>query len=589
MAILSLNLNTRSPILPPLPMGRVPTHVILTGKPLLKRRLPIRGLIYSLILHEIAIGAMIFIPPILGPRHPDWPDKEWETTMIPKGVLYLPQLGGGHEGASPKKAAARASAGPKGPAPVKSRRGPTFAGNQEIVSNPPNPTNHIQTILQPDLPHPPTLKGLVPLPNMVLLAKAPPPPPPPKPMVRQKPAPPAVKPPPPVRKEAFVPHVPKVTLSGPQPVEAPNLTLPAPQPPATAALTPVPAAPPAPAPPEKTAERPPAPQRPQALPGDESRSARNLLALSPMASLQNASPRIPKGESRGQFAISRHPAENNSAPGMGAGASNSSTAANGVGSAEATGAGNGTGTGGGGTGGSAAGGGGMEIIGGVGGGNGGGGGSGSGSGSGSGIGHGAGSGVGSGSGAGSGPGAGPFAGMTIQGAEGPAGAVTIPGSTKAPSHQDEGGSYGMTVVSTGNSGGGVGDFGVFQNEAVFTVYLNPAETADDPMPPWALQYALLQPTGGQMQDLLPPMAVRKRVPLWAPDLIERYKGQEIVLSGVISDTGRMGQFKILQSPNGQLDEALRLALGQWVFRPATLNGNPVAVKVVLGVPVSGPQ
>jgi len=35
-----------------------------------------------------------------------------------------------------------------------------------------------------------------------------------------------------------------------------------------------------------------------------------------------------------------------------------------------------------------------------------------------------------------------------------------------------------------------------------------------------------------------------------------------------------------------LSEALLAVLEQWLFRPATMNGKPVAVKAVLGVPIS---
>ncbi len=176
--------------------------------------------------------------------------------------------------------------------------------------------------------------------------------------------------------------------------------------------------------------------------------------------------------------------------------------------------------------------------------------------------------------------------MTIQGAEGPAGGITISGASNAADENQGGGSYGITIVTTGNSGGGVGDFGVFHDEAVFTVYLNPAESAEDPAPPWPLQYALNDPAGAALQDLLPPVAVKKKMPAWPAELLGKYQGQQIVIQAVIDAAGKMGQFKILQSPNDRLTEALLSALEQWAFRPATMNGKPQSVKIVLGVPIS---
>jgi hypothetical protein len=176
--------------------------------------------------------------------------------------------------------------------------------------------------------------------------------------------------------------------------------------------------------------------------------------------------------------------------------------------------------------------------------------------------------------------------MTIQGGEGPAGAITISGSSKSPADTQEGASYGLTIISTGNSGGGVGDFGVFHDEAAFTVYLNPAHAADDPASPWPLQYAVLDTAGVALQDLLPPYAVKKQTPVWPPDLLTRYGGQEMVVYAVIDAEGKMRHLKVLQSPNARLSEVLLAVLEQWLFRPATMNGKPVAVKAVLGVPIS---
>jgi hypothetical protein len=176
--------------------------------------------------------------------------------------------------------------------------------------------------------------------------------------------------------------------------------------------------------------------------------------------------------------------------------------------------------------------------------------------------------------------------MTIQGGEGPTGAITIPVPSKPPAEVQEGASYDITIISTGNSGGGVGDFGVFHDEAVFTVYLNPATAADDPASPWPLQYAVLDPAGVALQDLLPPSPVKKQAPVWPPDLLTRYSGQEIVVYAIIDVEGKMQHLKALQSPNARLSEALLAVLGQWLFRPATMNGKPVAVKAVLGVPIS---
>jgi hypothetical protein len=132
----------------------------------------------------------------------------------------------------------------------------------------------------------------------------------------------------------------------------------------------------------------------------------------------------------------------------------------------------------------------------------------------------------------------------------------------------------------------MGDFGVFHDEAVFTVYLNPANAPDDPASPWPLQYAVLDTAGVALQDLLPPFAVKKQMPVWPPDLLTRYRGEEIVVYAIIDAEGKMQHLKALQSPNVRLSEVLLTVLEQWLFRPATMNAKPVAVKAVLGVSIS---
>ncbi len=616
MSLLSLELNPPPPVEappPPLPSSSRPLRLTCNTS---RGWIPGRGLLFSFLVHEIAIVALTFYPAASPPRQRVWREKQWDAVLLPKDVLYLPQLGGGSEGGSPKKAG-KEGAGPKSPAPAAGAHGVTYFGKQEIVSNPPNPTNHIQTILHPDLPKPPPLKAYVPLPNMVMMAQsfpAPPPrpvaPPRPRPVAppptlaptpaleAPKPLPPP--PPPPVEKvdlSKVQARVPMVSMAGPAPVAAPHLTLPAAPPAFSSPSLPQSAAPPPPAPAPvapKTPEAQAAPVRPQEFPSASGHDARNLLVLSPTPAPPNASAKVPGGEARGQFAISPHPGPAGASSDSGSGTGTSAVGGLGTGTSAGAGVGNGAGNGTGGLGGeghgsgkagTGTGGGGTGVAGHGAGGHG----AGAGAGSGSGSGTGSGTGHGTGTGAGAGPGAGPFAGMTSQGGEGPAGAIPISIAGNSSSGNQHQGSYGLTIVSTGNNGGGVGDFGVFRDEAVFTVYLNHVQGNGDSSPPWPLQYALLNPAGAGFQDLLPPFLQKKLIPVWPDELTAKYRGQELVVYAVIDAEGKMQQLKILQSPDAQLSDLLLGALAEWVFRPASMNGKPVAVKAVLGVPVTPSQ
>ena len=571
-------------------------------------RAPGRGLLYSSLLHEIAIFALLLYPTLHFKPSPQPQEKRWKLTMIPKAVLYLPQLGGGSEGGSGAAGAGRASpSGVKAPAAPR-LRGMTYAGPQEIVSNPANPTNHLQTVLQPQLPNPPIFKMVLPVPNMVMLAPSlPPSPPAPKVSVPT----PAVTAPVEKVQNAAPPSPPKIfiptlQLAGPEPLKAPQLTLPPIVPEYhETALLPALNPPPAPSPPKPVpAVEPAAPPKTAVamIPLTASNNVRSLLVLSPIAVPPNAPRTVPPGEARGQFSISPLPSSNLLSASIGSlggiahtgtmAISNSSSSGSrgrasvtigggsgakagpagpgsgiGKGRGAGLGAGNGAGSG-------------------VGKGSGSGKGPGTGSGTGNGAGSGAGNGSGNGRGEGIGPGQGSFPGISIQGAEGPAGAITIQSSSgsSAPSGGN-GNSYGLTIISAGNSGGGVEDFGVFHDEAVFTVYMKPEGSADDPSPSWPLQYALLDPKI-VLRDLVPPFPIKKPAPKWPQNLASRYDGQQVVVYALILTDGKMQGFRILQSPNPSLSSVLLATLKLWLFQPASMDGVGVAVKVVLGVPVS---
>jgi Gram-negative bacterial TonB protein C-terminal len=552
---------------------------------------PGRGLIYSFLLHAAALGAIVLLPQMLPPPQVPAP-QQWDLTMVPKDALYLPQLGGGSAGDE--------SQGKRGEAPdetkvagvaAPSQAGVSYPGKQSIVSNPPNPTNRIQTISQPDLVDPLELKTFVPLPNMVELAQAAPPPtpaPPAPPVPTPIVAPPPVEqpaPPPPAQPAAVEtkPQVPSVTLSAVPPPTPPKISLPS-LPPGNpvevksqlqAASVPPPPAP----------KPPPPVEKPEALPGGT--SLRSLLVLSPMPAPASQASKVPPGEARGQFAVAALPNLAMSNLGPGSTKSGALSKLIGVGVDPQPGAHDVAGGGGGGPSGGERGsaGGGTGSAGGGSGSKAGAGGSGAGGARGNGAGSGPGTGAGSGTGAGAGPGPGPFPGITIQGGEwsnSVAGSSGIP-QTSTPDQAH--GSYNLTIVSTGNSGGGLGDFGVFRNETVLTVYINMATDADDPAPSWTLQFAPLDAQTALAGALQAPYPLHKEPPHWPADLASHYAGQTVVVYGLILADGRVEGLRVIQGLNPQLSGPLVAALSNWRFRPAESGGQPVAVKALLGAPV----
>ena len=567
--------------------------------------------------------------------------------------MYLPLLGGGHEGMGSEGRGfpggglpARRKGPPAASAPGK--KGLSYPGPQRILSDFLNPTNRSQTLLQPALVKPPVLPPPLSLPNIVRMADAGPTP-------NKKPYVPVVKQPEVIKPaQPPAPAQPAATLAMPAPVDERKLIQPAsipktgplpeikyPEP--TPSLKPPEQVTPNPAseeakvtPPQEPPPMPPEPIRidppakvldaPAEQPAREfsplptrGNDVQNLLALSPMPTVRQQPFEVPVGEARGRFAISPEanlatsetepgPQLETSASATGIGIHTASATGNGNGGGGGTDAGTGTGTGagsGGGTGSGVGSGPGSGPGPGVGSGSGPGSGSGSGSipgsgsgkGVGTGSGKGTGTGTGTGTGAGSGPGKGPFAGISIIGGVGDTGTAASKPLPRTPPSRPLQSAYGITIISTENSGGGLPPFGVFAREQVYTVYLDMRQSITDSTPSWTLEFAVPQgapgqtdvPAGLAQQGLVLPFPVTKDPPVLPAEVVRKYLRRMMIVYAVVNTEGKLEQISVKESPDVLLNEPVVSALGKWTFRPARLNGEPVPAKVLMGIPLWLPQ
>jgi len=240
--------------------------------------LPGRALFFSSIIHELVIALLLLASFTLSRTQLPRSRAFNETIKLSdaKGVIYLPVLGGGGEGSGHKGGSPGVSSKESSPAPSRSSKGIAFPGPQPILSNPPNPTNERQTIIQPAKEKPKVLQEFVPLPNMVKVAK--PHLPLPSDLVTGR------------------PELPEFHPALQAPVEPPRIALPAIPPPA-------PIRPAAEAPKRAAGEKEIAPPklRPAPTLGADEQA---LVSLSPTPTLPQQAPKIPEGESRGQFAVS---------------------------------------------------------------------------------------------------------------------------------------------------------------------------------------------------------------------------------------------------------------------------------------------
>ncbi len=541
--------------------------------------LPSSGLLYSAIVHELIFFVLLFLSfTYIGTGHSE---SLHVARMInlndPSQLVYLPSLGGGQQGnGRPAGGSAEARKASPPPAPSHGSKGFNFPGPQPIVSDPPQATNAPQTVIHPAPEKRPPLRQFVPLPNIVHMANSMPLP---ADVVAAKPALPNLHP-------------------VPAPPDPPRLALPLP----TVHAENVPLAElreaPQPVEPVQKPIDPPKPEQASVVP-TRGTDLQTVVSLSPIPAPADPSTKLPLGESRGSFAVS--PISNikslapepgskteAGAPVVGIGAQTTARASNAavgpvagagtnlVAGIMGGGAGmgsnliSGTGTGKGGAS--------MGLT--------------VGTGGGPGFGTGAGITTGSGTGAGSGPGHGEIAGITIQGgkwatgtagkAPNAGGGVTVPPQT----------AYAMTIVSTPESGGGFSDsgLGVFAQEKVYTVFLDMRATTEDPTPAWTLQYAPLRGAASEAnasrEGIMPPFPVAKQRPRFPVALARRYAERIVVVSAILNSDGKLEQISIKQSPDARLSVPLLEALTKWMFRPAQLNGQPVPIKVLLGIPLS---
>jgi hypothetical protein len=146
------------------------------------------------------------------------------------------------------------------------------------------------------------------------------------------------------------------------------------------------------------------------------------------------------------------------------------------------------------------------------------------------------------------------------------------------------------VVSAGSIGGGGLDvYNVLHCGKIYTIYLQM------PTSNWAMQYcqktdpnakrATQQPNNviHLEQGLLPPTIETqfdfKRLPV-----PEEKAHRKIVLKGTLKEDGSVVDLQIFQGVLPQMDEAARLALSQWKFKPAMRNGKAIPVEILVGIP-----
>src|SRR5262249_30604299 len=124
------------------------------------RYLPGRAILGSILVHSAVICGLLTIS--VSADFKEFNRPSLRVTMVnlkdPNYRLYLPVLMGADPppASEPDRGSLSVETKPNGPSDDRTSR-LSYPGPQPIVSDFPNPTNHIQTILQPALTQPPVL------------------------------------------------------------------------------------------------------------------------------------------------------------------------------------------------------------------------------------------------------------------------------------------------------------------------------------------------------------------------------------------------------------------------------------------------
>ncbi|SRR5712692_326303 len=144
------------------------------------------------------------------------------------------------------------------------------------------------------------------------------------------------------------------------------------------------------------------------------------------------------------------------------------------------------------------------------------------------------------------------------------------------------GSYALTIISGGSSGGASRDLGVFsRSDTVYTVCIPMTDAGGGP--DWPIEYALMSSAPAGNGLLTPPIALKK-IQATGPKTDLTANSGPVFIIGIINEKGKLQALRAIRTLDVRAQSAIN-ALAQWEFLPAQLEGKPVASKILIGVSV----
>jgi TonB family protein len=100
---------------------------------------------------------------------------------------------------------------------------------------------------------------------------------------------------------------------------------------------------------------------------------------------------------------------------------------------------------------------------------------------------------------------------------------------------------------------------------------------------WVMHFAELK-EDEKKGDLVAPVATQEADPGYPLELMRQNVQGTVMLSAVIRSDGSVSEVRILRGVDDRLDQYASAALARWRFRPATRNGDAVALQAVVMIP-----
>jgi hypothetical protein len=144
-------------------------------------------------------------------------------------------------------------------------------------------------------------------------------------------------------------------------------------------------------------------------------------------------------------------------------------------------------------------------------------------------------------------------------------------------------SYGLTIISGGNNGGASRDLGFFdRGETVFSVVIPMADAGGGP--DWPMQYSLADRTQSSAGFVVPPFVRKKIAAIVKKNEKFQADSGPVLVAGIIDESGKVKSLRALRPQDTRAQPAV-IALQQWEFLPAQLDGRAVATRILIGVTV----